>query len=103
MVATSHRIVIAGSISDHVVMNSSKVFLFDQEYGLSQEQVILIATSYVHRYLCMCVDKSHNHVDNEWIYTLNISINKITYSDVLTPMYTDITTQFLNVTTTTLQ
>ena len=46
-------------------MNSSRVFLFDQEYGLSQEQVIHecmcasyrksgrggITTSYEHRYL----------------------------------------------------
>ena len=26
-----------------------------------------IATSYVHRYLCVRVDKGHNHVDNELI------------------------------------
>ena len=40
MAPISHRIVVAGSISDHVVVNSSRVFLFDQEYGLSQEEVI---------------------------------------------------------------
>ena len=69
----SNRIVVAGSISGHVVVNSSRVFLFDQEYGLSQEEVIQeclcvckkrgeagIATSYVHRYLSVCIDKSHN-------------------------------------------
>ena len=40
MVAISHRIVVAGGISNHVVENSSRVFLFDQEYGLSQKEVI---------------------------------------------------------------
>ena len=40
MVAIFDRIVVAGSISDHVVVNSSRVFLFDQEYGLSQKEVI---------------------------------------------------------------
>ena len=40
MSAISHRIVVAGTISDYVVVNSSRVFLFDQEYGLSQEEVI---------------------------------------------------------------
>ena len=81
MVPIFHRIVVAGSIGGHVVMNSSRVFLFDQEYGLSQEEVIQeclcvcakkhleagITTSYAHIYLCICVDKSIYHMGNELI------------------------------------
>ena len=35
----SCRIVVAGGVGDYVVAESAEVFLFDQEYGLTQQQV----------------------------------------------------------------
>ena len=49
------RIVVAGTIGDHVVRDSAKVFLFDQEYDMSQEQVCVCACVRACVRVCVCV------------------------------------------------
>jgi len=39
LLSISCRIVVAGGVGDYVVAESADVFLFDQEYGLTQQQV----------------------------------------------------------------